>query len=148
MKKVLKWTLAVVVSVSLGMSVVSCSNDEGGNEIEQRSIKSVKENHLEKDWIAAHFEFTESCKGAARFAYQVSAVHISLKGKNFKAVDKYSLKEDRGTWLLDNDVIVVDSEEFGQSFTFKIKELKNNSLYVDVIGHDDITAIELVTFTP
>ncbi|MGG5576160.1 hypothetical protein ACPDHL_02310 [Myroides sp. C15-4] len=148
MKKVLKWTLAAIVSVSLGLSVVSCSNDEGGNDIEQKSIKSVKENNLEKDWIAAHFEFSESCKGAARFAYQVSAVHISLKDKKFKAVDKYSLKEDRGTWVLEGDVITVFSEEFGQSFTFKIKELKNNSLVVDVIGHDDITAIELVTFTP
>lgn len=148
MKKVLKWTLTAIVSVSLGLSVVSCSNDEGGNDIEQKSIKSVKENNLEKDWIAAHFEFTESCKGAKRFAYQVSAVHISLKDKKFKAVDKYSLKEDQGIWELEDGIVTISSEEFGQSFKFRIKELKNNSLVVDVVGHEDITAIELVTFNP
>ncbi|MGG5507649.1 MULTISPECIES: hypothetical protein [unclassified Myroides] len=146
MKKVFKWMLAVMVSVSLGSLVVSCSNDEGGNEIQQKSIKSVKANNLEKDWIVAQFEFTADCKGAKKFAYQVSSVHISLKDKIFTAVDKYSLKEDRGTWLLENEVVTVSSGLFGQDFTFKIREMKGNSLFVDVLGHEDLKGIELVTF--
>ncbi|MBB1138977.1 hypothetical protein [Myroides sp. WP-1] len=146
MKKVFKWMLAVIVSVSIGSLVVSCSNDEGGNEIEQKSIKSVKANNLEKDWIVAQFEFTEDCKGATKFAYQVSSVHISLKDKIFTAIDKYSLKEDRGTWTLNNEVVTVSSALFGQDFKFKVRELKGNSLILDVLGHDDLKVIELVTF--
>ena len=138
--------LAVIVSVSLGSLVMSCSNDEGGNEIEQKSIKSVKANNLEKNWIVAQFEFTEACKGANKFAYQVSSIHLSLKDNKFTAVDKYSLKEDQGSWALENEVITVSSGLFGQDFKFKIRELKGNSLILDVVDHEDLKVIELVSF--
>lgn len=146
MKKVFKWTLAVMIAASLGSLVSSCSSDENNNEMENKSMKVVKEDNLEKNWIVAHFDFNESCKGAKKLAYQVSSVHISLSGNVFNAVDQYSLKEDKGSWVLDNNVIVVSSEAFGPKFQFKIRELKQNSLIVDVIGHEDLSAIELVSF--
>lgn len=146
MKKVLKWTLAVLMTASLGSLVSSCSSDENNNEMENKSMKVVKEDNLEKNWIVAHFDFNESCKGAKKLAYQVSSVHISLSGNAFNAVDQYSLKEDKGSWVLDNNVIVVSSEAFGPKLQFKIRELKHNSLIVDVIDHEDLSAIELVSF--
>lgn len=146
MKKVFKWTLAVMVSVSLGSLLMSCSSEDGGNEIETKSIKLVKEDNLEKNWIAAHFVFDESCKGAKRMAYQLSSVHIELKDNKFKAVDKYSLSEDEGSWVLEGDLIRMSSASMGENFQFKIKELKNNELIVEVLNHEDLKEIELVSF--
>jgi|GEM_PF-2300411 len=146
MKKVLKWMMAVVVAVSLGMLMVSCSSEDGGNEIEIKSIKSMNEDHLEKNWIAAHFVFDDSCKGAKRLAYQLSVVHIALQKNTFKAVDRYSLNEDTGSWVLEGDIIRLSSTNLGENFQFKIKELKNNELIVEVLNHQDLKEIELVSF--
>lgn len=146
MKKVLKWMMAVVVAASLGSLMVSCSSEDGGNEIETKSIKSMKEDNLEKNWIAAHFVFDESCKGAKRLAYQLSSVHIALEKSTFKAVDKYSLSEDAGSWVLEGDIIRLSSTNLGENFQFKIKELKNNELIVEVLNHQDLKEIELVSF--
>ncbi|WP_158960792.1 hypothetical protein [Myroides fluvii] len=146
MKNVFKWMLAVVVSVSLGSVLMSCSSDERNNEMEINSVKSLKNSSLEKNWIAAHFVFDESCKGAKRLAYQLSSVHIVLKENTFKAVDKYSLSEDEGSWKLEGDLIYMSSASFGENVQFKIKELKNNELIVEVLNHDDLKEIELVTF--
>lgn len=146
MKNVFKWMLAVVVSVSLGSVLMSCSSDERNNEMEINSVKSLKNSSLEKNWIAAHFVFDESCKGAKRLAYQLSSVHIELKENTFKAVDKYSLSEDEGSWKLEGDLIYMSSASFGENVQFKIKELKNNELIVEVLNHDDLKEIELVTF--
>ena len=146
MKKVLKWMMAVVVAASLGSVMVSCSAEDGGNDIEVKSMKVVKENNLEKNWIAAHFVFDESCKGAKRLAYQLSSVHIALNGNTFTAVDKYSLGEDKGSWVLEGDIIRLSSTNLGENFQFKIKELKNNELIVEVLNHQDLKEIELVSF--
>lgn len=146
MKKFLNGMLVVVIAASLGAVQVSCSSDEDRNEIAKNSIKSVKEDHLEKNWIVAHFDFNESCKGAKKVAYQLSSVHISLQDNQFKAIDQYSLSEDDGSWVLEGDVIRVKSNKEGEEFQFKIKELKQNSLVVDVVNHPDLKGIELVSF--
>ncbi|WHT39755.1 MULTISPECIES: hypothetical protein [Myroides] len=146
MKKVLKWTMAVMIAASLGSLLISCSKEDGSNEIDTKSIKLVKEDNLEKNWIAAHFVFDESCKGAKKLAYQLSSVHITLKDNKFTAVDKYSLGEDQGSWVLEGNLIRMSSTSLGENFQFKIKELKNNELIVEVLNHEDLKEIELVSF--
>ncbi len=145
MKNCFKRTFFTLL-IGLGaLNVVSCSNDsESRNEVTKTERVADKVT-LKKKWVVAHFYFNENVNSALKFKYQVANVHIDLDNDNFSALDHYSLSSDSGNWNLNGEIITLHSNNDKEKYRFKIVELTNSSLVVEVIDHKELAQIELVS---
>lgn len=138
--------VAGVLLVSMNFLFVGCSNADDNNIVEVNPKMEISSVNLERNWIAAHFAFSQDCKAVNRAAYQKSSVEISLEGERFNAVDKYSLQEYSGSWKLKGKMIIAFLDNQEDSLRYKIVELKKNEMIVEPLDHSDLIEIELVSF--
>lgn len=135
----------LILLIGLGaLSVISCSTEnESRNEITKKE-SSLDKVTLEKKWVVTHFNFKENANSSAKFKYQIANIHVELSKNGFNASDHYSMYTDKGSWTIDTNIVTMNSNKENSIYKFRIVELNENSLIVDVIDHKELEQIELV----
>ncbi len=145
MKSLMNLVVGVLL-VSMNFLFVGCSNADDNNIVDVNPKMEVSNINLGKNWIAAHFAFSENCGAAVRAAYQKSSLHISLEEDRFYAIDQYSLKEYEGSWELVGNIIKAVLDDSGKEFRYKILELNKKDMIVEPLDQKELLEIELVSF--
>ena len=140
-------SIFLILLIGLGALVVmSCSSENESRNESTKKESSFNKAILEKKWVVTHFNFKENVNSSSKFKYQIANIHIELSKNIFNASDHYSLYTDKGNWTLDTNVITMNSNNENSIYKFKIVELKENYLIVDVLNHKELEQIELVPF--
>lgn len=113
--------------------------------IENSQNVTINHINLEKKWLTTFYDFTPTIKQATKTAYQVSSVEVNLKNGAYTIYDRYSLKEDKGTYTLDKDILTMKSSESGEIMMLKVGKLTQTEAELSVVNHADLVAIELIS---
>lgn len=143
MKKFFAFSVSLLSILTITM-LQSCSSTDDNNMIENSQNVTINQINLEKKWLTTFYAFTPQVKQAAKTAYQVSSVEVNLKNGTYSIYDRYSLKEDKGTYTLDKDILTLKSSESSETMTLKVGKLTQTEVELSVISHEDLIAIELI----
>jgi hypothetical protein len=144
MKKIIAFSVSLLSILSVSM-LQSCSSTEDNNMIENSQNVTINHINLEKKWLTTFYDFTPTIKQATKTAYQVSSVEVNLKNGAYTIYDRYSLKEDKGTYTLDKDILTMKSSESGEVMMLKVGKLTQTEAELKVVNHADLVAIELIS---
>jgi len=144
MKKIIAFSVSLLSMLSVSM-LQSCSSTEDNNMIENSQNVTINHINLEKKWLTTFYDFTPTIKQATKTAYQVSSVEVNLKNGAYTIYDRYSLKEDKGTYTLDKDILTMKSSKSGEVMMLKVGKLTQTEAELKVVNHADLVAIELIS---
>ncbi|MEK6494425.1 hypothetical protein [Myroides odoratimimus] len=132
----------------IGMSSLlgSCSADDN-NSLRVDKALSVNSINIEKTWVVAHFSFQEGVSRSHKERYQKSLIEIDImKGGKYQAIDKYSLEESKGNWVLEGEMISLENDADGEVKRYRIIDLSRAEALVSPINVKEISQMELVSF--
>lgn len=144
MKRIIAFSVSLLSMLSVSM-LQSCSSTEDNNTIENSQNVTINHINLEKKWLTTFYDFTPTIKQATKTAYQVSSVEVNLKNGAYTIYDRYSLKEDKGTYTLDKDILTMKSSESEEVMMLKVGKLTQTEAELKVVNHADLVAIELIS---
>ncbi|MCC9043373.1 hypothetical protein LNQ81_11905 [Myroides sp. M-43] len=143
MKKFIVFSVSLLSILTISM-LQSCSTSEENNLLQESQSVTITQNNLDKKWLTTFYGFTNAISQASKTAYQVSSVEIHLNNGKYNIYDRYSEKKDKGTYLLDKNTLTLTSTETGETILFKIEKLTQTEVFISVINHKDLTAVELI----
>lgn len=143
MKKLIALSVSLLSLLTITM-LQSCSSTEDNNLIENSQNVTINQINLEKKWLTTFYGFTSEIKQATKTAYQVSSVEVNLNNGNYTIYDRYSLKQDKGTYTLDKDILTLTSSESTEIMQLKVGKLTQTEVELSVLNHKDLNAIELI----
>ncbi|WP_353103074.1 hypothetical protein [Myroides odoratus] len=125
--------------------LTGCSTEDTSRNSITTEQKEINTINISKKWIVTHFVFSAACKPGDRLPYQLSSIHLNLKEGRYSAVDAYSLKEDTGIWEIKNGVVHLISDQGLVHLKIRINKLSNNEMEAEVLEHEDIIGVELIS---
>ncbi|AJA69542.1 hypothetical protein HX045_09385 [Myroides odoratimimus] len=135
-----------VLIIGMSSLLASCSADDNNN-LEIDKALSVNSINIEKTWIVAHFDFQEGVSRSHKERYQKSLIEIDImKGGKYQAIDKYSLEESKGNWVLEGEMISLENDADGEVKRYRIIDLSRAEALVSPINVKEISQMELVSF--
>jgi hypothetical protein len=145
MKSKLKSLVILSVVICFTILLGSFNNDDSNRNNITTEQKEINTANVSKKWIVTHFVFSKTCAAGDRAQYQLSSIHLDLKSGRYSAIDKYSLKEDEGTWEMKDGIIDLISNEGLTHLKIRINKLSNNEMEAEVLENDDIIGVELIS---